>query len=57
MDGGRGVDFAKVFFFFSFFFSYREFYVRSSLKEKKGQEMSDIRITVSIMVHAGVERL
>lgn len=57
MDEGRGVDFAKVFFFFSFFFSYREFYVRSSLKEKKGQEMSDIRITVSIMVHAGVERL
>lgn len=57
MDEGRGVDFAKVFFFFSFFFSYREFYVRSSLKEKKEQEMSDIRITVSIMVHAGVERL
>lgn len=57
MDGGREVDFAKVFIFFFFFFSYREFYVRSSLKEKKGQEMSDIRITVSIMVHAGVERL
>lgn len=57
MDGERGVDFAKVFIFFFFFFSYREFYVRSSLKEKKGQEMSDIRITVSIMVHAGVERL